>query len=346
MSVQLDFRNDAPQDNVIVLKRKLPAPIIWPVAGGKGGTGKSTLTANIGIGLALLGYKVILVDGDLGGADLHLFFDQIAPRRSVGTFLTKEVRSLEDVLLPTPNQNLKLICGGNELVSTANLPFLTKEKLIRHIKALEADYILIDLGAGSAYNTLDFFSLSDTGLLVCTPEPQARVDAYGFIKNTVYRKLRKLFSKNPAVKQVINQFALKSGAKSGRIKDLLDLISQVDRQAHDDIMAELAAYKPKLILNKVRNKRHIEEIKRFSGLVREYLNVDMEYVGYMRSDDKILDAGERRRPVLLHAPKAYASRDLYKILMSGLKVPDKLERFSADHCRKLSQLAKVEAKLW
>ncbi|MFP6592117.1 MAG: P-loop NTPase, partial [Candidatus Latescibacterota bacterium] len=88
--------------NVIVLDSGAPDTIIWPVAGGKGGTGKSTLTANMGVGLALLGYKVIIVDGDLGGADLHLFFDQVSPPKSLSTFLTREVGTLRDVLLPTP----------------------------------------------------------------------------------------------------------------------------------------------------------------------------------------------------------------------------------------------------
>ncbi len=346
MSAPLYIEDNVRHNNEIHLKKPINAPIIWPIAGGKGGTGKSTITANIGISLALLGYKVILVDGDLGAADLHLFFDEINPRRSLSMFLTKEVNSLKDILLETPNQNLRLICGGNELVSTANLPFRTKQKLIRHINRLEADYILIDLGAGSAFNTLDFFSLSDVGILICTPEPQARVDAYGFIKNTLYRKLRRLFARNLQIKQVINQFALKSGAKNGRIKDLLELIGQVDRQAHDEVVAEFGQFKPKLILNKVRNKRHIEDVKRFAGLVREYLNIEITYVGYIRSDDKILDACERRRPIVLHSPKANASNDLYKILMGGLAVPDKLQRFAAEQSRKLSQIAKVEAKLW
>ena len=73
MSVQPRLASES-VSNLIVLDSKVPDTIIWPVAGGKGGTGKSTLTANLGVGLSLLGYKVILVDGDLGGADLHLFF--------------------------------------------------------------------------------------------------------------------------------------------------------------------------------------------------------------------------------------------------------------------------------
>ena len=168
MSIQPELARE-PASSVIVLDSMVSEPIIWPIAGGKGGTGKSTMVANIGVGLSLLGYKVILVDGDLGGSDLHLFFDQISPPRSLSTFLTKEVSSLQDVLLPTPNENLHLVCGGSELVGMANLSYMAKSKLLRHIKSLDADYILIDLGAGSAYNTLDLFTLSNNGIIVCTP---------------------------------------------------------------------------------------------------------------------------------------------------------------------------------
>ena len=173
------------KNDSIILKSELPSAKIWPIAGGKGGTGKSTLTANVGVGLSLLGYKVILVDGDLGGADLHLFFDQISPSRNLCSFLSKDVKSLKDTLLPTPNENLRIVCGGNELVGMANLSYMTKAKLIRHIRSLDADFVLIDLGAGSAYNTIDLFTLSNDGIIVCTPEPQARLDAYCFIR-TLY----------------------------------------------------------------------------------------------------------------------------------------------------------------
>ena len=189
------------------------------------------------------GYKVILVDGDLGGADLHLFFDQIAPPKSLNDFLSREVDKLEDILLATPHENLKLICGGNEMVSLANIPFLTKEKLKRHIRKLDADFVLIDLGAGTSYNTLDLFSLSDEGIIVCTPEPHARVDAYGFIKNMVYRKLQRHFSKDKPIKGIIEKFAREAGRRTGRIQELVDLIlaqdTRVGCEAGDLLDSEL-----------------------------------------------------------------------------------------------------------
>ena len=131
MSAQPQWPGPRLADN-LKLVVNVPAekgPQIIPVAGGKGGTGKSTLTANLGVGLALLGHKVVLVDCDLGGADLHLFFDQIAPPRSLASFINKEYDQLADVLLPTPNQNLRLVCGGNEMIGMANLSFKVKEKI-------------------------------------------------------------------------------------------------------------------------------------------------------------------------------------------------------------------------
>ena len=345
MSAQLDYARQ-PDPNVIVLDSKIPEKVIWPIAGGKGGTGKSTLTANLGLGLSLLGYKVILVDGDLGGADLHLFFDQIAPPHSLGNFLNREVESLKDILISTPSENLKLVCGGNEMVGLANLSYLAKEKLIRHIRALDADYILVDLGAGSSYNTLDFFNLSEEGIVVCTPEPHARVDAYGFIKNTVYRKLRRRFHKVDHIKSTIEEFARLAGRKSGKVEELLDMIDARDAEAGIEARTLLHAFRPKLLLNRVRNKRQIEEAHRFMGLVKEYLSTEMNYIGYVRSDTKILDACERRRPLFIDSPKAQASKDLCNILMNGLQVPDRLHRFSPENNRKITEVAKAEAKFW
>ena len=141
----------------VLLEAEEPEKRIWAIAGGKGGTGKTVVTANLGIGLSLLGYKVILIDGDLGAPNLHFLFGISKPERNLSDFINGNVMGLEDVLLPTPNENLRLICGGSEMLGLANLPYQTKQKLKRHIAEINADYIIVDLGAGMAYNTLDFF---------------------------------------------------------------------------------------------------------------------------------------------------------------------------------------------
>jgi hypothetical protein len=80
--------------------------------------------------------------------------------------------------------------------------------------------------------------------------------------------------------------------------------------------------------------------------LREYLSTELEYIWYVRYDDQILDAYERRRPVILTSPKSAATSDVYNVLMNGLGVPDRLHRFEARQHRKLAQVAKAEAKFW
>jgi MinD-like ATPase involved in chromosome partitioning or flagellar assembly len=130
------------------------------------------------------------------------------------------------------------------------------------------------------------------------------------------------------------------------MRELLELIYAADETAGVEAENLLRAFRPKLILNRVRNKRQVEEAQRFIVLVKEYLSTEMKYVGYVRSDMKVLDACERRRPLLIESPKSPSARDLCNLVMSGLKVEDRLHRITADRYRKMADMAKAEAKFW
>jgi MinD-like ATPase involved in chromosome partitioning or flagellar assembly len=155
-----------------------------------------------------------------------------------------------------------------------------------------------------------------------------------------------LFRKNDPVTDVIGEFARAAGRRSGRVADLLLRIGEIDPVAMEDGRQMLADDRPRLLLNHVRSRRHIDEVDRFVTLVREYLSTELDYIGYVRNDDKILDACERRRPVMLTAPKSAAASDVYNVLMNGLSVPDRSHRFEAKQHRKLAQVAKAEARFW
>ena len=118
---------------------------ILPVASGKGGTGKTVLSGNLGVALARKGKKVILMDLDLGGANLHTCLGIKNDRPGIGDYIYKHVQSLTDIVYPTPVQGLSFIPGDVLLPGTANLDYGTKKKIIRNIKNLNADYILLDL---------------------------------------------------------------------------------------------------------------------------------------------------------------------------------------------------------
>jgi len=147
MSEQIPIA-DVDQDIIYILQEATNRKV-WTIAGGKGGTGKTAMTANIGVALATMGYHVILMDADLGGANLHTILNIKRPKLSLSDFINRRVESLNEIMLNTPSENLRLISGGSDMVGLANIPYASKLRLQRHMEQLEADFIIVDVGAGT-----------------------------------------------------------------------------------------------------------------------------------------------------------------------------------------------------
>ena len=142
---------------------------IWAIAGGKGGTGKTFLTSSIGIYLAKNGKRVLLIDVDIGGANLHSFLGINRPRKSLTNFFEMGI-PLSKLAVNTGVDNLSLITGDVHSLASDSIKFTQKLKLFRHIMKLRRQYILIDLGGGSHNNTIDTFLMADKKIAVLEPE--------------------------------------------------------------------------------------------------------------------------------------------------------------------------------
>ena len=164
------------------------SPEIWTIGGGKGGTGKSFIISSMGNCLALQDKKVVLIDADLGGANLHTFLGIDKPRISLTDFFEKKV-PLPDIIVDSGVKNMGFLIGAIHSLSPDGIKYTQKLKLFRHIKQLNADYILIDLGAGSHFNTIDTFLLADKMIVVIVPEITAIENLYYFLKNAFFRQL-------------------------------------------------------------------------------------------------------------------------------------------------------------
>ncbi len=322
--------------NSEIVKKK-----VWAVAGGKGGTGKSVISANLGIALASLGYRVILVDADLGAPNLHTCLNIKRPSFTLNDFLTNRVPDLKSILLDTPNNNLKLISGGIELLGLANIHYQRKMKLIRHLNKLGAEFIIVDLGGGTTYNTLDFFNLSNEGILVCNPEPNARVDAYSFLKNVVWRKLSAFTRNNGVLREVINRTNYLQENRIFEVSKLLELVKNEDENCFRMMGKILNDFKPKLIMNKVRRRSQIDEGKQLVILTEEFLKVKLEYLGYIEIDQHVIDSTERMMPFVLEYPKCEASKNIFQIIKN--LIGGKEEEKSFRHFKKDMR---IEARQW
>lgn len=132
-------------------------PHICAIGGGKGGSGKTFICANLGVLLAAHGKKVILVDLDLGASNLHTLVGQSSLKTGLHDFLNKSVKDLSLTAQPTDITGLHLISSLRCSIESGNLFYVQKQKIIKAIGRLPADFVLLDLGAGTTYNTLDFF---------------------------------------------------------------------------------------------------------------------------------------------------------------------------------------------
>ena len=111
-----------------VIKQKL-----WSIGGGKGGIGKSIFTLGLGISLARLGYKIIVVDADLGGANLHTLMGVRYPPHTLEDFLLRRVQRLEDIIIETGVKNIGLICGADDILGAANPTYAQKIRILSQI---------------------------------------------------------------------------------------------------------------------------------------------------------------------------------------------------------------------
>jgi len=150
------------------------------VTSGKGGVGKSNISVNLAIAFAQTGKKVVLIDGDLGMANVNVLLG-ITPKANLLDVLNKK-KKINDIILNT-ELGIQIIAGANGFSTIANLNEEQRNFFAEEFTALSSfDIIIIDTGAGVSENVLRFIEAADEAYVVTTPEPTAITDAYGLIK--------------------------------------------------------------------------------------------------------------------------------------------------------------------
>jgi flagellar biosynthesis protein FlhG len=286
---------------------------IIAIGGGKGGVGKSFLASNLGILLAKANKKAILIDADLGGANLHTCLGIPAPEVTLSDFMTQPFLRIEDVVLRTSLENLFLISGAQDFLGIANPKYSQKVKLLQAIQGLNVGYIVLDLGAGTHTNTLDFFLLADKGVLVVVPEPTSIENAYRFIKSALYRKLR-MATPDSRARAVIEKAMDKKNDLGIRTPiELIEYIGRLDPKTGALMEGALSQFRPKVVINQVRSPGDVRIGYAIQSACQKFFGIRVDFVGYLENDEQVWQSIRKRQPIALNGEHSKTARNLRTI---------------------------------
>ncbi len=292
-------------------QKQIRMPRVIAVGGAKGGIGKSIFAANLSVYLSTKGFDTVCVDADLGGSNLHLYLGRSHIKKTINHYLSNKASSLKDILEKT-KYGPRLIGGNSTQLGVANIEFTRKLKLLKAIRSIDADYVVIDLGGDTSYNVLDFFLAADLGIVMTTCDPASYLDAYSFIKVALYRKLNRLFGsesgytgeKDYFLKNLIHDATMSES--DGCVKNIDELIQRVEKEhprSINIIKNAIADFIPQIIVNKAPNEEAaVAPVKRIQQVSKKNLSINVGYLCSFPFQTEIERSARTLVPWVFEAP--------------------------------------------
>ena len=290
------------------------------IASGKGGVGKTVVTANLSLSLAQQFGKrnrpVVAIDLDLGCGNLNACLGVRSPNGTINSFLSRKVSSLQHILTPTQQKHLHVICssysGSPEMALTDSL----KKELLEEASALEASWVLMDLGAGTSADVLDLFLGATEKIIVITPEALSLHNAFLFLKTLILHYLWRELGKEDLLSAVKPTWQKMIDERQGIIiPELIDRIRDWDRYAAYVLTGLINDLKIKFLVNQYRGSSENSHLKNFHHLLFKYLCVrnNISYLGFVYFDEGIRKSVQGVKPFLLACPENQAAKDIRKL---------------------------------
>lgn len=283
------------------------------VGGGKGGVGKTFLSANLAALLARDGSRVVAIDTDLEGANLHTWLGVASPTRTLADFVSGREGDPAKLAIETPYPNLQLIAATQAHLVDAQPDVERRAELIRQARQLDCDVVILDCGAGTHAANVDYFVSADDGILVLHPEPTSLENAYNFLRSVVLRRME-LSMLKPDVQECVREAMDQRNDRGIRTPaDLLEAVRELDAQEVPRFREALAGLRPRIVVNEVLSAEDVKLGFSVRSVCRSFFGVETEYIGYVNSDDRVRPALRARVPVVVSDPECDASIYLERI---------------------------------
>ncbi|GHV74313.1 ATP-binding protein [Spirochaetia bacterium] len=287
---------------------------IIPIASGKGGVGKSMVAANLAVAFAQAGKRTILVDLDLGASNLHLVIGHQAPQLGIGTFLGDTRSDFAKVIADTDLPTLKFIPGDTEIPGTATLKVSQRQALVKRLLSLNADILVLDLGAGTHQSILEFFLLSGQGIIVSAPTVTATLNAYVFLKNAVFRLMYTAFTKDSRAYAYLEKLRKEgSGLQRLYLPKMLQEIKNIDGKSYNKFKTHVDRLHPRLIMNLALDPKDADVANKIRRSCEIYLDLKIEHLGVIYRDSIQETSLAARMPVTIYKPQSVVSQAIYRI---------------------------------
>ncbi len=308
-------------------------PVIIAIGGGKGGVGKSFLSANLSMRLAASGHKVVAVDLDIGGSNLHTYFGVAHPKYSLADAIYFKNQTFGEILTPTGVPGVCLAAGGREEVwggaQALNDQVMAAlfDMILGAKEAGDADFIILDLGAGTSRHTLDFFSAANLALLTVLPEPTSIENAYLFLKIGLFRLIENLGARIGAVDTAedVKAALLASdtvemrGARTSGYAERLRQIGATYPGFITQLALALSGRMVGITVNQVRSQKDIDVGKSMEMIGQRYFGFQTRNCGYLNYDEAAWKSLRNRRLMMVDFPHSTLARRMNEVAGSVLK---------------------------
>lgn len=267
------------------------------------------MSVNLGVYLAQLGRTVVIVDANPAGADLHTMLGENMPAKTPGEEGGEE-EELEPINTLVPG--LRLLPQLYTVGSTVPVRPGRKPRWARRLRQLDVDYVILDLGAGTAPATIDLFLGADLGICVTSPEPPSIEATYRFLRATFQRKIRRLLVKDRFKIRMIERAQGPLPPLPAPVQ-LVRAIARWDTAVAEFAATELAKLRPRLVVNSARLRQDNDLGPAMCDMSHRYLGVEMDYIGHIEQEDSVWLSVVRQRPLLIDSPTSKAARNIERI---------------------------------
>ncbi len=285
-------------------------PQVVAIGGGKGGIGKSLLTANLGIFLATLGKKVIVVDAALGMPNLHLFCGVPRPSRTLGECLVEGGPRLADLAVSTPVPGMRLVAGAADPDWMGDGDLVVAQDLLAAARELPCDWVVLDLAPGTSSAMLELFLGADIGIIGAVPDPTSVELMYRFVRAAFLHRLRQL-----GLGELTNRVTSPRSRDAGIVGplDLYLAVVESGEPELEQLRTAILGFSPQLVINAARSKHDMELGRAIASATRRRLAVPMSYLGHLEYDEAVWASTRRRRPLLVEHPEARIAKCIEKL---------------------------------